>query len=325
VSLIIVGDVGGTKVHLARIDAASGHRVGEQVTDTARIEDITAHVADWAREGAPPGAIALGVAGPVVEEAVQGANLPWNLSAAELAERCGAPVRLLNDLEASGLGLDAVRPEALVCLHPGRPGAGNRVLVSPGTGLGEAVVLPDRGHGPRVVAGEGGHADYAPRTDEELSLMRWLRATYGRATQERVVSGPGLVNVFVWLRDDVGLPDDSGVEASPGESAPAAAIGRSAVSGSSRLCAEAVRVWIGAFGAEAGNVALRSVALGGVFLGGGIPARLLPLMKDGPFLDAFLAKEPQRELVARFPVHVVLDPETPLHGAERVARAMLAG
>ncbi len=324
--LIVCGDIGGTKVHLVRIDPATGSRVAEQRTPTSDIEDLTRHVAEWVTDGPEPvAAVVLGVAGPVVDGRVDGANLPWGIDEIELSRRCSAPARLLNDLEASGLGLDALAPDALVTLHEGIRSGGVRALLSPGTGLGEAVVLPDIGAGPRAVAGEGGHADFTPRTDEEIELLRWMRSVFGRATQERVLSGQGLANLYVWLRDSVGVADDAGIEAAPGDPAAAAAIGSAAVHGTSMLCRETVRVWAGALGAEAGNMALRSVALGGLYLGGGIPARLLPLLREGPFLEAYLSKEPQRAIVERIPVYVITDPETPIYGAERVARSMMSG
>jgi glucokinase len=326
--MILAADVGGTKIHAALFErTASGlAKRSERLLGTADVGSPAAALAAFVRdEGRPIEACAIGVAGPVLGDRVVGANLPWELGCSEVSEALGGvPVRLLNDLEASGHGLDALAPDELETLQAGRPDArGPRALVSPGTGLGETILVPD-GRGFRPIPGEGGHADFAPRTDEEVDLLRWLRGVWGRVSAERVVSGPGLVNVFLWLRDSGRIADDSGIEARAGDSAPAARIARAALERSSSICGEALRIWVGAFGAEAGNVALRGLATGGVFLGGGIPARILPALRDGPFLPAFRAKEPQERILVAIPVRVVVNPETTLLGAAIVA-AGLAG
>jgi glucokinase len=326
--MILAVDIGGTKIHAALYEV-SGHRLekkSESLLATADVPSPGDALASFVRDhDSVIEACALGVAGPVLGDRVPGSNLPWELRGAEVSKALGGvPVRLLNDLEAAGYGLEAVAHEDLVTLQAGnRAPDGNRALVSPGTGLGETILVKRDGHY-RPVVSEAGHADFAPRTDEEVELWRWLRGTWGRATWERVVSGPGLVNVFLWLRESGRVTDDSGIEARPGDSAPAALITRGALEGGSAICREALRIWVDAFGAEAGNVALRGVTTGGVFLGGGIPARVLPALQEGSFLRAFCDKAPQDRLAASIPVHVVRDTETTLRGAAIVAAELAA-
>jgi glucokinase len=191
--------------------------------------------------------------------------------------------------------------------------------VSPGTGLGECILVRD-GRGLHPIASEAGHADFAPRTDDEIDLLRFLRARFGRASAEHVVSGPGLVNVFDWLRESGRLADDSGIDPPAGESAPAREISARALAGSSRICIEALRLWVRALASEAGNVALRGLTTGGVDLGGGIPAKVLPFLREPGAFDPFFAKPPQDELLRSIPIRVVTTPETTLRGAAIAAR-----
>jgi glucokinase len=240
--------------------------------------------------------------------------------AAEISSALGgAPVQLLNDLEAAAYALDDLAPGELEVIQAGEavPGA-NLALLSPGTGLGESIVLHRAGR-TYPVGSEGGHADFAPRTDEEIDLLRHLRDRWGRVSVERVVSGPGLVNVFCWLRDAGRVRDDSGLEAALGDSAPAARISAAALAGGGGICREALRVWVGALAAEAGSLVLRGFALGGLFLGGGIPPQVLPALRSATFRTAFRDKAPHAEALARVPVHVVLATEMTLRGALRAA------
>jgi len=324
--MILAVDIGGTKLHAALFEETGPRleKADETLLATADITSPAEALRAFAGERrARIAACAVGVAGPVLGDRVAGANLPWELSGAALSEALGGVrVALLNDLAASALGLDALGPADLVTLQEGSPDPdGPRALVSPGTGLGEAIVVrgPD---GWRPVAGEGGHADFAPRTDEEMELARWLRGRFGRVSAERVISGPGLANVFAWLRDSGRVADDSGLDRA--DPVPAASITEGALEGGSGICREALRVWSEAFGAEAGNLGLRAIATGGVYLGGGIPGHVLPALRAGGFLRAFGSKAPHEALAARFPVRVVLNPETTLLGAALVAAGRAA-
>jgi glucokinase len=319
--VILAADIGGTKMHLALFERRGGRleKLRETVLATGSVSNPAAALAAFAREApARVRAVGLGVAGPVLDGLVQGTNLPWPVAAGDVERSVGAPVRLLNDLEASAHGIAGVSPDELATLQPGRPARANRALVSPGTGLGESILRLD-GERWLPVGSEGGHADFAARTDDEIELLRHLRSRWGRVSVERVVSGPGLVAVFTWMRSRGSIADDSGL---PAGDADAASITRGALGGRSRLCSEALRMWTAAFGAEAGNVALRGFALGGVYLGGGIAPRVLSALRDGPFLDAFRAKAPFEERLREVPVHVVMTPDTVLRGAVAAAEEL---
>lgn len=324
--MILAGDIGGTKSHLALVPLEDpARRVREVVVPTADIESPTRTVADFAASSPRPlRAAVLGVAGPVLDNVVKGVNLRWAVDGGGMSRALGIPVRLVNDLDASAHGVLDLAPSELATLQEGIPREGPRVLVSPGTGLGESILLPHEG-GWVAIAGEGAHADFAPRTDDDVDLFRHLRARWGRATWERVVSGPGLVNVLCWLRDAGRLEDDSGVEAEAGDGSAAPAIGAAGIRGTSRICREAVRIWTLALAAEAGNQALRVMARGGVYLGGGIPAKLLPALREEAFLATFRAKEPHADWMHEVPLHVILAEDVVLRGAVRLARGVAGG
>lgn len=320
--MILAADVGGTKIHLALFDEA-GRKHRESVVPTAEVASPVRLLADFAgQDRAALRGCGLGVAGPVVGRAVRSpANLPWELEADAVEAALDAPVVLRNDLEASARGLALVSEDETVVLQEGEPREGNRALVSPGTGLGEALLLWN-GSGYEPVAGEGGHADFGPRTDDEVELFRWLRERHGRVSWEHVVSGPGLGSVFAWLMESGRFPGGSSLDSAPGGAA--AVIAQRARDGEP-ACRAAVRIWIGALGAEAGNVALRGLALGGVWLGGGMPARMIGELREPEFLAAFRDKAPHEELLRRIPVRVLTTPETTLRGAWRLGAEAAGG
>jgi glucokinase len=325
--VILAADIGGTRVRCALAPRNEpGRRARDAVLRTADIDDpVAALVAFAVSSPRPIRAAVLGVAGPVFENAVRGANLPWTVDGAELSRGlAGAPTLLVNDLEAAAHAIAWLGADETVTLHAGIPRDGHRVVISPGTGLGEAVLVRRDGNW-IPVAGEGGHADFAARTEEEADLLAYLRGIFGRVSWERVVSGQGLVNVFCWQRDRSGIEESPAIPAFPGRSEPAAEIGEAALRGTSRLAAEAVRVWCGALGAEAGNAALRVVARGGVYLGGGIPPRLLSLLRASAFVEAFCDKAPHEALLREFPVHVVTAEDAALRGALHLAAGLAAG
>lgn len=321
---VIAGDIGGTKtlVALAEVD---GDRV--RVLDEARydsqshgsLDEIVARFAagrDVA--GLPAG---FGVAGPVVDERCVTTNLPWVIDARTLGRPQGlARVALCNDFEAAARGVVAVAPEHRVALQPGVavPGA-PEVVIGAGTGLGEATRLARDGR-EYVLPGEGGHADFAPRDEREVGLLRFLQARHGRVSVERVVSGPGLVAIHEYLAAE-GRAVPAAVRDAMAREDPAAVIGQLAVSGGDSTCVEALELLLGAYGAEAGNLALKLLARGGVYLAGGIAAKVLPVLQKGRFLEAFLDKGRMRPLLAPIPVTVITDPGLGLLGAARLAAA----
>lgn len=275
---------------------------------------------------APPPAVAVGafgVAGPVVDGRCAATNLPWELSERALARAIPAGrVRLLNDLEAMAHGVLTLPEGDLFPLQVGRPRPGNVAVIAAGTGLGEAIVVRDE-DGLHVGASEGGHADFAPRNDLEGDLLRFLQKEFGHVSYERVVSGPGLHNIYRFLRDTGHAPEPAWLAARIEREDPAAVITEVGLAGGHPLCATALDLFVSTYGAEAGNLALKALAVGGVFVGGGIAPRIRPRLLDGRFVAAFCDKGRCQELLSLVPLRLVLNPRAALLGAARVARDLL--
>ncbi len=329
VSNMIAVDVGGTKVSCGVV------RVGAQVEILARqryesrkhsgleeiLEDFLA--------GTRPDAIGIGVAGPVHEGVARFTNLPWVVDAAQLGARFGSPVTMLNDLEAHAYGLADADPASITELQEGRPVArGNRALIAAGTGLGEAFLVPVR-DGYVVSATEGGHCSFAPQEKDDVELLQFLQSRYpgGHVSWERVVSGVfGFRNLYEFLTERRG--------ARPGEElaqAVAAAAATEATDYGAPICAAAeaddplavavVRWFVRLYGAEAGNLALKTLSTGGIYVGGGIAPRIMRWMReDDAFLRAFRHKGRFEALLSAMPVRTVADPDLALKGAARAAR-----
>ena len=325
--LLLAGDVGGTKTQLGLYSAAAGRpeRHAEQRFETlafAGLVDMVGAFLDNSRCGGPVEAACFGVAGPVQGRTSRLTNVPWLVDADDIARRFGiGRVRLLNDVQATACALPALAADELAVLQRGTPVAhGNAALIAAGTGLGEAL-LHRVGERFVPVASEAGHADFAARTEREAALQRALTDRYGRASYERVISGPGLVNIHAFTHAAAGCT-------AVGNGAPAAErpalISRSGLAGDCPGCVETLELFAGVLGAEAGNLGLRSTATAGVFLGGGIPAKILPALQTPTFLEAFGDKAPMSRLVAAMPVAVILEPDAALLGAA-VAAADLLG
>ena len=262
-------------------------------------------------------AVAVGVAGPVTGLVARLTNVPWIADLSPLADRlAGVPVELLNDLEAMAYAVPVLDPEELVILQDGMPSpTGNAALIAAGTGLGEALLHNVDGRF-EPSASEGGHADFAARTSREFALAQELARIHGRVDVERIVSGPGLVNLFRFTHG--GGPLETACDAIPPDldvvELPAAISG-AALEGRCEQCGEALDMFVEAYGAEAGNLALRSVATAGIYVGGGIAPKILPALQDGRFMDAFLDKAPMSDLLRTVPVMVIRDPAAGLLGA----------
>lgn len=325
--MILAGDVGGTKTSFALFERRDGALVLErEATLPSRefptFEDALARFLDDGTRGAIEAAC-FGVAGPVVNGRCVTTNLPWQLDETTLAASIPARrVRLLNDLEATGYGVLALPPTALEPLQRGAARQGNMVLIAAGTGLGEALLVWD-GQRHLVVASEGGHVDFAPRTDLEMELLRFLRKELGRVSYERVLSGPGLYNVYRFLRDTGGLPEPSWLTERIAAGDPSAVVSEVGLTGGHPLCVQALDLFVSIYGAEAGNLALKALAVGGVFVGGGIAPRIRAKLADGTFLTAFGDKGRFAELMASIPVSLMLEPRAALLGAAHMARGLV--
>lgn len=318
---VLVGDVGGTKTALAvarmagdRVDLESELRLPS--SEFCSLEGLVRRYLD--ATGATCDAAAFAVAGPVQGDRSRITNLTWDIDARGFETAFGwRRVRLLNDLEAVAWGIPSLGVDDLAVLHPGAPdAAGNACVVAAGTGLGEAGMYWD-GSEYRPFAGEGGHADFAPATDREVELMRWLRGRYGRVSWERLVSGVGIRNIYEFLSSERGDTAGAGLAAHKDGADLAAAISAGAADASCAICIETMRMFASLYGREAGNMALKQMALGGVYLGGGIAPKNLDLLSGPWFLDGFFDKGRMKPLMQRIPAKVILQPNTPLFGAAR--------
>ena len=315
--MLLAGDIGGTKTLLGLYDPAPARPrpLAIRSFPTLDYDDLTtmiaAFVADHDVPGAPIDTACFGVAGPVINHAAELTNVPWRVDANRVAAAAGfRRVRLLNDLQAMAYAVPVLDESEVHVLQRGEPlPGGNIALIAAGTGLGEALLHNVDG---RFIPSpsEGGHADFAARTDRELRLQRDLTERYGRADVEHVVSGRGLINIHRFTHHG---PCEAAVNLDDSD-APAA-ITSAASDHRCSGCVEALALFVEAYGSEAGNLALRTVATGGVFIGGGIAPKILPALVTGGFMRAFREKPPLDEMLSAVPVNVILNPEAGLLGA----------
>jgi glucokinase len=304
--MILAGDIGGTKTRLALINGdAQPLRVQTYPTAGAGLAQIVDTFLAGDRHALD--AACFGVAGTIVDNKAAGVNLPWDVDGRDLGAALGAPVAIVNDLQANARGIEALAPQDFALLNPGALDEnGNRAVLSAGTGLGEAGVFW-AGARYHAVATEGGHTDFAPRSELEIDLYRFLAAEHGHVSYERICSGIGLVNIYRFL---IGADGD----------APSAAeITAEALADRSSASSGALDLFVSIYGARAGNAALTFMATGGVFLGGGIPPRIVERLRDGAFMRAFVDKGRFAPLLARIPVRVILNDNAALLGAARIA------
>jgi len=321
--VILAGDIGGTHARLAFFEVADGRFQIKSCTvfpshEFGGLDQIVGRF--MAAASFQPAAACFGIAGPVRDGRVQASNLPWVVESSSLARELKLKnVILINDLEANAWGIAALQSKDLVALNPRQgSGSGNQAVISAGTGLGEAgMYWAEKSY--EILASEGGHGDFAPRNELEIEMLRFLISRFGHVSTERVVSGPGLVNIFEflcqtgrgkapeWLADEMSRDD------------PAAVISRAGIEGKCPVCEQALDIFISAYAAESGNVALRFMATGGVYLGGGIAPKLLPKLQERSFMDAFTGKGRLRSLLESIPVHVIMNDQTALLGAARCA------
>ena len=328
--MILAGDVGGTKVHLALYNFEGGQLrwLRDQKYPAADFPSLDVAVQEFLGQDSKckPEIVAacFGCPGPVRDGRLKLTNLPWTLDARELAKSLDIEhIFLINDLEANGYGIPELAPESISTLQTGIAGAiGHRGLIAAGTGLGEALLIWDGKSRHTPVASEGGHCDFAARTDREVALLEYLRRTLkGRVSFERVVSGLGLRNVYSFLKDEVKMDEPDWLRKRLESEDPNAVIGSCAEDGSSELCHETMQIFAAAYGAETGNIALKILATGGMYLGGGIAPKILKTLQNGAFLQAFADKGRLQPVLEAIPVRVILDDTCALLGAAAFAEA----
>jgi glucokinase len=318
--MLLVGDIGGTKTILALFSIEEKLQPPLEIATfpSSAYASLEAIIADFLKgKDVSLTRASFGVAGPVVHGRARITNLPWTIDAAVISRAFAIEtVYLLNDLESIANAIPHLEPADLVALNPGMPEPGGPMaVIAPGTGLGEAFLIWN-GHRYQACPSEGGHVSFAPTTQEQLELLAYLRTHFGHVSYERVCSGSGIPNLYNYLRDkgrysEPGwLREELAAAADPTPVIVSAAIARKA-----SICEAALNLFIEILGDEAGNLALKILATGGVYIGGGIPPRILPPLQEPGFLDSFTRKGRFSGLMARIPVHVIRNPQVALYGA----------
>lgn len=316
---VLAGDVGGTKTLLAIL---AREEMGWKVVRTSRFRshdhpDLSAPAREFLSGEDPlPERACFGVAGPVEDNRVEATNIPWVIDGEKLQRDLGiSSVRVVNDFVSAAVGTQFLGPSDLETLSPAKPKPGGiRAVIGAGTGLGEAILVW-RGNRYEAIPTEGGHAAFAPTDDLQMDLLRGLREQLGRVSVERLLSGSGLVRIYEFLRAREAVPESKETRERMASGDPAAGISEAAAERSDPLALRTLSLFAKIYGAEAGDMALRTLARGGVFIAGGIAPKILSSLKDGTFMTAFWDKGRFSDLLRSIPVHVVMNPHTPLFGA----------
>jgi len=326
---VLAGDVGGTKTNLALFAKHEGPAspVALQSYPSREAPDLESIVKKFLSSlDLPVSRACFGIAGPVVNGRCKTTNLPWEVSEARLKRAFKWEwVRLVNDLAATGLSIPLLKRRETAALNRGRPQrGGNIALVAPGTGLGQGLMLFHQGKA-LPVPSEGGHVDFAPTNEQEVELWRYLNRKLGHVSVERIVSGPGLGNIYAWLKEGGRYREPAWLKERLIEEDPARVISETGLAEKNPLCVEALRTFVSILGAVAGNLALTGLATGGVYLGGGIPPKILPALKTGAFMKAFTDKGRFRGLLEKIPVRVIMNERAALLGAAECAFQAVEG
>jgi glucokinase len=318
---VLAGDIGGTNARFAIIEG--GKILFERhypSRDFAKFEDVFAVFVKDALKLVPSHAC-LAVAGVVEENRVEATNIPWTIDGNDLKKRFGLEtLRLINDFEAAAWGITVLHRDHLVQIGGGKPiSDGPKAMLGAGTGLGQAILVPcNKGY--RVLPTEGGHVDFAPRNEEEIRLLRYLMKEFSHVSVERILSGPGLVHIYEFLLEEQGSREGIFTKQSAKGKDEATYITKHALQGTDELCRQAVRIFCSIYGAEAGNLALKCLATGGVYVAGGIAPKILPILSEGGFRQAFEAKGRMEKVLKHIPTYVVISPQLGLLGAALIAR-----
>lgn len=329
--MLLAGDIGGTKVNLALFDVATGpHAPAAEMTFASRdyagleaiVAEYLAHHPNVTIEAA-----CFGAAGPVLGGRARITNLPWTIDETLLARDCNIPrVRLINDLVATASAVPILEADDVLVLNPGNPIPTTSIaVIAPGTGLGEAYLTWDGGQY-RAFPSEGGHVGFAPTDDLQIGLLRFLLPRYnGHVSAERVASGIGIPNIYDFLKMTEYAADSGAItDHIDGKKDRTRAIFENALGTEPHpLCTKTLEMFVAILGAQAGDLALALLATGGVYLGGGIPPRILPLLQSDLFRNAYLNKGRFRDMLEQIPLFVILSPKTALFGAARVGMTLI--
>lgn len=323
-TLLLAADMGGTKSNLWLFEQKGERReIREQATlRSADYPNARSVIAAFLKD-TRVAAAAVAIAGPVLDGRAETPNLPWEVEQTALARALGTDrVELINDLTATAHGIADVGPEGLVTLNEGRPDTGAIAVIAAGTGLGEAALAPQAA-GRVALPSEGGHADFAPTNETEIALLQYLAQRHGHVSWERVVSGPGLHAIYKFIIDSGRGKVSDALAARMAAGDPSAAIAQAALDRSDPAADLALDVFVRLYGAETGNLALKFLATGGVYVAGGIAPKILARLRSGLFMEGFLAKGRYADLLDRIPVRVVLESRAALFGAARRAAALV--
>jgi glucokinase len=336
---LLAGDIGGTKTLLQLNEQMETGDVKllyekEKGYPSAEFSHLNPMVEQFLKEAAQflqeteadsprPAAACFAIAGPVIDDRSKVTNLSWDLDARQMESELGiAKIHLINDFAGIGYGILALQPEDVVVLQD-RPQVSQApiAVLGAGTGLGEALLVWQQGNY-EVLATEGGHKDFAPRTELEVGLLQFLRERHGRVSVERVVSGEGIYRIYEYLRASGFAPTSADVEAELTQGNGPAVVSNHALANSDRLCVQALDLFVAAYGAEAGNLALNCLPYGGLYLAGGVGGKILPKLQDGEFMENFLDKGRMRSLLENIPVSLIVNPKVGLLGAALYAQKL---
>jgi glucokinase len=327
-NLILAGDIGGTKSNLGLFQAGDLRSPITERSFPSRdfpgLEQIVREFLTVAKCEGQIDCACFGIAGLIVDESCRTPNLPWTITAQGIRAVLEIEaVTLINDLVSTGYGVPLLKPEELLTLNAGSPPkSGNAALIAAGTGLGEAT-LHWAGNRYEPVASEGGHADFAPRNDIQIELLKHLIGRFGHVSYERVLSGPGLFNIYSFLRDAGYAGEEPWLAEKIKTSDPSAVISQTALAGQSELCGKALDMFVSIYGAESGNLALKAMAVTGIYVGGGIAPKIIERLRGPDFMRAFCDKSRLSAVMQRLPVQIILNPKTALYGAASAASRLL--
>ncbi len=323
--MILAGDVGGTKCNLALFSEKDGKltTVFKQRFASKEFAHFELIVREFSRQAAPymatdfVEAAGFGVAGPVIDNHVRATNLPWTVNAKILEQELDVEkIVLMNDLGATGHSIEHLEPDEFSVLNQGKPEPGGTMaLLAAGTGLGQSILVWDGGRY-RIVPSEGGHSDFAPHSEQQIELLRFMRRRYPQVSWELILSGRGFRTLHEFLAPEVKHATFEDPDADP-----APEITKNGLAGTCPVCVETLDLWVSIYGAEAGNLALKVLALGGVYVAGGIAVKIIQKIKDGKFFSAFRDKWKFESVLENIPVSVVLNESAPLLGAAYEALA----